>query len=89
VLLVFGLLVIPAVAGLLTTQRTGLALAIGWIFGLTAGVLGLLASVQWDLPAAPSILVTLTVQLAVHGAILGLVRRGRPAGPALPTGHHA
>src|SRR6185503_13026750 len=65
VLLVFGFLVIPAVAGLLATGRTGLGLAIGWIFGVVGSVLGLLGSVQWDLPAAPSILVALTVMLLV------------------------
>jgi zinc/manganese transport system permease protein len=79
VLLVFGLLVIPAVAGLMTTQRTGLALAIGWVFGFTSGVVGLLGSVQWDLPAAPSILVTLAAMLVLHAGILGLVRMRRPA----------
>src|SRR5580765_5852672 len=36
VLLVFGFLVIPAVAGVMATTRTGLALAIGWVFCFTA-----------------------------------------------------
>jgi zinc/manganese transport system permease protein len=79
VLLVFGFLVIPAVAGLMATGRTGLALAVGWIFGFVGGVLGLLGSVQWDLPAAPSILVTLTLMLVVQGALFGLWRARRPA----------
>jgi zinc/manganese transport system permease protein len=78
VLLVFGFLVIPAVAGLMATSRPGLALAIGWIFGVVASVAGLIASVSWDLPAAPSILVTLTALLAVLGGVLGLVRVSRP-----------
>jgi len=82
VLLVFGFLVIPAVAGLMATPRTGLALAIGWIFGFLAGVVGLLASVGWDLPAAPSILVTLTLMLAMQGAALGLWRSRRSPRPA-------
>jgi zinc/manganese transport system permease protein len=77
VLLVFGFLVIPAVAGLMTTSRTGLALAVGWSFGFVAGVLGLLVSVRWDLPAAPSILVTLSLLLLLHGIGLALLRRGR------------
>jgi len=82
VLLVFGLLVIPAVAGSMTTHRTGGALAVGWVFGFLAGVLGLLGSVQWDLPAAPSILVSLTLLLILMGATLSLIRRGRvPAAP--------
>jgi zinc/manganese transport system permease protein len=82
VLLVFGFLVIPAVAGLMATPRTGLALAIGWVFGFVAGVVGLLASVGWDLPAAPSILVTLTLLLALQGAVLGLWRSRQSASPA-------
>ena len=79
VLLVFGFLVIPAVAGLMATPRTGLALAVGWIFGFVARVLGLLAAVQLDFPAAPSILVTLTMLLLVHGLVVGAIRRGRAA----------
>jgi len=79
VLLVFGFLVIPAVAGLMSTARPGRALAVGWIFGFVASVLGLLGSVQFDMPAAPSILVTLTGLLAVMGALLGLRRLGRNA----------
>jgi zinc transport system permease protein len=80
VLLVFGLLVIPAVAGVMTTPRTGLALVVGWVFGFAAGVIGLLVSVQWDLPAAPSILVTLTTMLVLQGIVLGVFRRGGLAG---------
>ncbi len=85
VLLVFGLLVIPAAAGLLATTRTGLALAIGWVFGFVAGVVGLLLSVQADLPAAPSILVTLTAMLAVWAALVSVVRRFGGAAAARPT----
>jgi len=88
VLLVFGLLVIPAVAGVLATPHTGRALAVGWVFGFTSGVLGLLVSVKWDLPAAPSILVTLSAMLMVHGALLGLLRRGRPGGGMVAPASH-
>jgi zinc/manganese transport system permease protein len=79
VLLVFGFLVIPAVAGLMTTQHPGRALAVGWTFGFVASVIGLLGSVKWDMPAAPSILVALSALLAVHGACIAILRRGRPA----------
>jgi zinc/manganese transport system permease protein len=77
VLLVFGFLVIPAVAGLVASSRPGVALAVGWIFGFVASVLGLVGSVSLDMPAAPSILVTLTALLLVMGAIVGLRRRSR------------
>jgi zinc/manganese transport system permease protein len=76
VLLVFGYLVIPAVAGLLATERPGRALAIGWVFGVLGSMLGLLASIQFDLPAAPSILVALTVLLFAMGAVLAMRRKG-------------
>jgi zinc/manganese transport system permease protein len=72
VLLVFGLLVIPAVAGLMAAQRPGPALAVGWVFGFVASLAGLLGSIQFDLPAAPSILVALTLLLIVLGAVLTL-----------------
>lgn len=75
VLLVFGFLVIPAVAGLMATQRPGPALAVGWAFGFFASLLGLWGSIQFDLPAAPSILVSLTLLLIVVGAVPAL--RGR------------
>jgi zinc/manganese transport system permease protein len=77
VLLVFGFLVIPAVAGVMATSRTGLALTIGWIFGFVGSVLGLLAAVDLDMPAAPSILVTLTLMLLLWGLVVGALRKGR------------
>jgi len=72
VLLVFGFLVIPAVAGLMATQRTGRALAIGWGVGFLGSLVGLLGSIQFDLPAAPSILVSLAILLVILGAALSL-----------------
>jgi zinc/manganese transport system permease protein len=77
VLLVFGFLVIPAVAGLIASPRPGVALAVGWIFGFVASVLGLIGSVSMDMPAAPSILVTLTGLLLLVGPIAGWFRRRR------------
>lgn len=74
VLLVFGLLVIPAVAGLLATRRPGVAMTIGWIFGFLACAIGLVGSVSLDMPAAPSILVTLTILLLIVGALAGMLR---------------
>ena len=80
VLLVFGFLVIPAVAGVMASERPGVALAIGWVFGFSASVVGLLGSVTWDFPAAPSILVTLAAMLVLHGMVLALGRKMRHAG---------
>lgn len=77
VLLVFGLLVIPAVAGVLTTRTPGHALAVGWTFAFVASFLGILGSVHFDLPAAPSILVALSLSLLVLGTVVGLARGKR------------
>ncbi len=77
VLLVFGFLVIPAVAGLIASSRASVALGVGWAFGFVASVLGLVGSVSFDMPAAPSILVTLTAMLVVVGAVSALTHRGR------------
>ena len=76
VLLVFGLLVIPAVAGLMASSRAPVALAVGWGFAFVACLAGLLGSVRWDLPAAPSVLVALSGLLLVLGIGLRLKRRG-------------
>lgn len=78
VLLVFGLLVIPAVAGLMTSERTGIALLVGWSFAFAACLLGLLGSVRFDLPAAPSVLVALTGLLLILGSALRLRRGSAP-----------
>jgi zinc/manganese transport system permease protein len=75
VLLVFGYLVIPAVAGVMATSHTVRALAVGWAFAFVASVVGLLLSVSLDLPAAPSILVTLTAMLIVQGMVQSLLGR--------------
>jgi ABC-type Mn2+/Zn2+ transport system permease subunit len=57
------------------------ALAVGWIFGFVASVLGLVGSVSMDMPAAPSILVTLTGLLLLMGGIFGLLRKNRGGHP--------
>ncbi len=77
VLLVFGFLVIPAVAGVMASSRTGVALAMGWVFALVGSVLGLVMSVSFDMPAAPSILVTLTGLLVVQGLVQAVTRYAR------------
>lgn len=77
VLLVFGFLVIPAVAGVMTSSRTGVALAVGWAFAIVGSVLGLVMSVSFDMPAAPSILVTLAGLLVLQGVVQGVTRFAR------------
>ena len=50
VLLVFALLIIPAVIGTLFSARSGAALGIGWTAGVIASLLGFAASAALDLP---------------------------------------
>jgi zinc/manganese transport system permease protein len=69
VLLVFGLLVIPAVAGVMLADRTGVRLMVGWVFSALAAFIGLLAAFAFDFPAAPSILIVMTAMLALVGVI--------------------
>jgi zinc/manganese transport system permease protein len=75
VLLVFAFLVIPAVAGVLVSERTGIRLIVGWVFGFTCSTVGLLAAFRLDTPAAPTILTVLTLALLVHGTIVTLIRK--------------
>ena len=81
--LVFGLLVIPAVAGVLTSDRTGVRLIVGWTFAFLCKVIGWLTAFSLDTPAAPTILTTVTVFLVVHGLTITAWRRLRisPAEP--------
>jgi zinc/manganese transport system permease protein len=75
VLLVFGLLVVPSVAGVLASSRTGVRLTIGWIFALVGSAIGLITAFTANSAAAPMILAVLVGSLIVHGLIVTLVRR--------------
>jgi zinc/manganese transport system permease protein len=75
VLLVFGLLVIPAVAGVLASDRTGVRLAVGWSFAFLCSVIGLLTAFALDTPAAPTILTMMSVFLIIHGVLMTLWRK--------------
>jgi len=75
VLLVFGLLVIPSVAALMVADRTGVRLAIGWAFAAVAALVGLIAAFLLDLPAAPAILLVMTVMLTLVGVAGSLVKK--------------
>jgi ABC-type Mn2+/Zn2+ transport system permease subunit len=62
-LLVFAFLVVPAVAGLLLSQRLGRVCAIAIGSASLATVSGLYASVKMDLPSGPAIVAVLFVVL--------------------------
>ena len=76
VLLVFCYLIVPSVAGMLFSQRIGPRLAIGWVMGVVVSMLGMYASVLWDLPTGAAIVCTFGAVLIVMAAIRPLfVRR--------------
>ena len=74
-LLVFSMLVQPALTGLLVSSRLRRVMAIAVASGLVATVLGLVLSVLWDLPTGPAIVAVSS--LFVTGA--WLARRLGPA----------
>lgn len=71
VYLVFSYLIVPAVCGALLSSRTAVRLAIGWVVALTAGVVGLVLSTEWqsmDLPTGPTIVCLFGGLLVLSGA---------------------
>jgi ABC-type Mn2+/Zn2+ transport system permease subunit len=54
------------------------ALAVGWTFAFVGCIAGLVGSVRWDLPAAPSVLVALSGLLVVTGVVLPLAKGRGP-----------
>jgi len=58
VLLVFCYLVVPSVGAMLFAERIGPRLAIGWTMGTLVSTLGMLLSVQLDLPTGATIVCT-------------------------------
>jgi zinc/manganese transport system permease protein len=75
VLLVFALLVIPSVAGVLASDRTGVRLAVGWSFSFLCSLIGLVAAFKLDTPAAPTILTAMTLFLILHGLAVNVWKR--------------
>lgn len=65
VLLVFALLVLPAVAAIYLARRTSSQLAAGTMLGGAGGMVGLHAAFYFDMPAAPVIVLALAALLTV------------------------
>jgi zinc/manganese transport system permease protein len=59
VLLIFSLLIIPAVTALISVAGTVKRVIFGWIFGIVGCLLGLEMSLRGDFAAGPSIIATL------------------------------
>jgi zinc/manganese transport system permease protein len=78
VYLVFSYLIVPAVCGALLSSRTAVRLAVGWVVALTAGLVGLLLSTQWqemDLPTGPTIVCAFGALLMLSGAVAAVRMR--------------
>jgi len=74
VLLVFSFLVIPAVIATLFARRIAHRLAIGWMVGIFACLIGLVASYRLDMPSGPTIVISLAVALALAGLLYSIYR---------------
>jgi zinc/manganese transport system permease protein len=79
VLLVFCYLIVPSVAAMLYAENIGPRLAIGWTMGSVVSALGVLLSVQLDLPTGATIVCTFGIALMLMAAVKPLIIRRRPA----------
>ena len=69
VLLVFSYLVVPSVAAVLFSDTFKIRLIIGWSMGLAASLLGIIASVGFDMPTGAAIVCTFGLLLILLGVI--------------------
>jgi zinc transport system permease protein len=79
-LLISGLIVIPAAASRTVCTSFRQMLVIAAVFGLMAGITGIVASAEFDLPTGPTIVLANVVFLVAAmtvGAFLGRARSGR------------
>ncbi len=77
VLLVFSLLIIPAVSAMMCVRGTARRVIFGWLFGIAGSVLGLEASLRADFAAGPSIITTLLVLLVASSLVVYFAKRLR------------
>lgn len=77
VLLIFSLLIIPAITATISTSGTVRRVVFGWVIGVIGCVLGLEASLRGDFAAGPSIITTLLVIMLVCAGARQVVTRLR------------
>lgn len=75
VLLVFSLLIIPAISAMVLVKGTVRRITAGWILGLIGCILGLEASMRADTAAGPTIITTLLVILITISLISPLIKK--------------
>lgn len=78
VLLVFVFLVVPAIIGVLLTDRMWLQLVIGWGVGTLVSMVGLAASYYGDLPSGPTVVAFYGLALLLIALTVYVVRSARP-----------
>lgn len=77
VLLVFVFLVVPAIMGMVITDRIGLQLLIGWGVGVLVSFVGMALSYSWDFPAGPMVVSVYGFALLIVALVLFVVRAQR------------
>jgi zinc/manganese transport system permease protein len=75
VLLVFCYLIVPSVGAMLYAENVGPRLAIGWTMGTVVSLIGVLLSLQMDLPTGATIVCTFGLVLIAMAALRGVIKR--------------
>jgi zinc/manganese transport system permease protein len=73
VLLVFSLLIVPAVIGSVFSSRLGVVLVISWAAGIAACAAGLAGSYVFDLPTGAALVTALAIALVLAGGVKAFV----------------
>jgi zinc/manganese transport system permease protein len=79
VLLVFSFLVAPAVAAMIFFRSVPARLIAGWSAGMFATVLGLTASMTWDLPPGVAVVAALGLTALASAIVFALLPKTAPA----------
>src|SRR3954451_24374848 len=74
VLLVFCYLIVPSVAAMLYAENIGPRLAIGWTMGTVVSALGVILSLQLDLPTGATIVCTFGLVLILMALVRPIIR---------------
>jgi zinc/manganese transport system permease protein len=76
VLLVFCMLIVPAVGAMLFSGRIGVRLTIGWVMGVIASLAGVYASYHLDTPTGATVICTFGLALTLMATAYKVRERG-------------